>query len=81
MNEHILTLEKAKSFVAYPEMFLIFWADWHIITEVEYDALEYLVQYSSRINLPNVKSLTDDKIELLKNYKGHLVIGVKNINT
>lgn len=72
MDEHILTIEKARLFVAYREIYMIFWKDWDIITEVEYDALEYLINNSSMIRLKNVTYLSQDKIELLKKYTGVL---------
>lgn len=75
VNEHILTLQKAENFVNYAEIYRIFWRDWDIITEVEYDALAHLVKHSYSIHLPNVKSLSADKIELLKGYKGRLILG------
>jgi hypothetical protein len=75
MEEHILTLEKAMELVKFREMYAIFRMDWHINTDVEYDALEYLVKNSSLIDLPNVTSLSDEKMELLKDFKGYLVLG------
>jgi hypothetical protein len=72
MDEHILTIEKARVFAAYPEIYKIFWKNWDIITEVEYEALEYLINNSSIIRLKNVTYLSQDKIELLKEYKGVL---------
>jgi|LauGreDrversion4_2_1035121.scaffolds.fasta_scaffold1085346_1 hypothetical protein len=75
MSDHSLTLEKAKLFVAYREMYMIFWKDWEAITEVDYDALEYLVNHSSFINLPNVQYLTEDKELLLFKYRGKLILG------
>lgn len=77
MNDHILTLEKAENFTKFPEMFNIFWKDWHAITEVEHEALEYLVNNSSRIILPNVTQLSESEKELLRSFKGQLEIGVK----
>lgn len=74
MNDHILTLKKAENFVAWPEIYRIF-NDWNVITEVEYDALEYLVNNAKVIQLPNVKELSPEKIELLKKYKHGLIIG------
>lgn len=76
MSDHILTLRKAENFVAWPEFYRIF-NDWNVITEVEYDALEYLVNNAKVIMLPNVKELSEDKIELLKDFNGYLSIGVK----
>ena len=81
MADHILTMEKAKLFVTYPEIYKIFWKEWEMITEVNYDALEYLVTNSSYINLPNVKELSSDKMVLLKDYKGYLNIGVIELNS
>ena len=75
MRDSLLTLEKAKLFVDFPEMYLIFSKDWLVITDVENDALQYLVEHSSRILLPNVTTLGEREKELLRNYKGHLQIG------
>ena len=71
-----MTLDKAKLNVDYPEFALVLmWQSWSCYTDIEYDALEYLVHHSSRILLSNVKELTEDKKQLLRLYKGHLVIG------
>lgn len=77
MSDSLLTLEKAKLFVDFPEMYIIFSKDWLVITDVEYDALRYLVEHSSRILLPNVTTLGEKEKELLRTYKGHLQIGVE----
>lgn len=77
MSDSLLTLEKAKLFVDFPEMYLIFSKDWIIITDVEYDALQYLVEHSSRILLPNVTTLGEKEKELLRSYNGYLKIGVE----
>lgn len=77
MSDSLLTLEKAKLFVDFPEMYLIFSKDWLIITDVEYDALQYSVEHGSRILLPNVTTLGEKGKELLRTYKGHLQIGVE----
>ena len=78
MEQQIMTLDKAKLNVDYPEFALVLmWQSWTCFTGIEYDALEYLVNHSSRILLSNVKELTEDKKQLLRGYKGHLVIGVK----
>ena len=77
MSDSLLTLEKAKLFVDFPEMYIIFSKDWLIITDVEYDALQYLVEHGSRILLPNVTTLGEKEKELLRTYKGHLQIGVE----
>jgi len=78
MEQQIMTLDKAKLNVDYPEFALVLiWQSWTCFTGIEYDALEYLVNHSSRILLSNVKELSDEKKQLLRGYKGHLVIGVK----
>jgi len=72
-----MTLDKAKLNVDYPEFSLVLmWQSWSCYTNIEHDALEYLVNHSSRILLSNVKELTEDKKQLLRVYKGHLVIGL-----
>ena len=72
-----MDLERAKLNVAYPEFALVLiWQSWSCYTDIDYDALEHLVQHSSRILLSNVKELSEEKKELLKGYKGQLVIGV-----
>ena len=73
-----MTLDRAKLNVEFPEFALILmWQSWSCYTDIEYDALEYLVQHSSRIMLSNVKELSQEKDELIRTYKGHLVIGIK----
>ena len=72
-----MDLHRAKLNVEYPEFALVLmWQSWSCYTDIEYDALEYLVKNSSRIMLSNVKELSEEKKELLRGYKGHLVIGV-----
>ncbi len=72
-----MTLDKAKLNIDYPEFALVLmWQSWTCFTGIEYDALEYLVRHSSRIILPNVKVLTEEKLLLLKSYNGYLEIGV-----
>jgi hypothetical protein len=75
MSDHILTLAKAKLFVEYPELYRLFWKDWNVITKVEYEALEYLVKFSSSILLPNVKQVSPQARKILKSYSGVLIIG------
>ncbi len=73
-----MDFDRAKLNVEYPEFALILiWQSWHCYTEIEYEALEYLTMNSSRILLPNVKELSEEKIQLLRNYKGTLEIGFK----
>lgn len=78
MEPKVMDLERARLNVEYPEFALVLmWQSWDCYTDIDYDALEYLVKHSSRILLPNVKELSADKMELLKGYKGGLVIGIK----
>ena len=77
MEQNVMKLENAKIVVSYPEISLVLmWQSWHCYTDIDFDALEYLVQNSSRILLPNVKELTKEKKDLLKVFKGTLIIGV-----
>ncbi len=77
MEANIMTLQRAKLNVQFPEFSqVLIYESWLCFTDIEYEALEYLVQHSSRIILPNVKALTEDKLLLLKNYNGYLEIGV-----
>ena len=72
-----MDLHRAKLNVEFPEFALVLmWESWSCYTDIEYDALEYLVNNSSRIILSNVKALSEEKKELLRGYKGNLVIGV-----
>jgi hypothetical protein len=70
-----LDLKKAEQFVGYPELMRIF-QDWHAITEVDDDALEYLVKHSKVIWLPNVNHLSQNAITFLSSFRGHLKIGI-----
>ena len=73
-----MDLHRAKLNVEFPEFALVLmWQSWSCYTDIEYDALEYLVKYSSRIMLSNVKELSEEKKEVMRGYKGHLVIGLK----
>ncbi len=75
-----MTLQRAKLNVQFPEFSqILIYESWLCFTDIDYEALEYLVRHSSRIIMPNVKALSEDKITLLKSYKGFLEIGVKNI--
>jgi hypothetical protein len=77
MEANIMTLQRAKLNVQFPEFSqILIYESWLCFTDIEYEALEYLVQHSSRIILPNVKALTEDKLLILKNYNGYLEIGV-----
>ena len=78
MEPKVMDLDRAKLNVEFPEFALVLmWQSWSCYTDIEYDALEYLVKYSSRIMLSNVKELSKEKKELLKGYDGQLVIGLK----
>ncbi len=73
-----MDLDRAKLNVEYPEFSLVLiWQSWSCYTDIDYDALEYLVKHSSRIMLSNVKELSEVKKTLLRGYNGHLVIGLK----
>lgn len=77
MEAKVMDLERAKMNVDYHEFAsVLIWQSWSCYTDVDYDALEYLVNHSSRILLSNVKELTEEKKQLLRGYKGHLLIGV-----
>ncbi len=77
MEPKVMDLDRAILNVEYPEFALVLiWQSWSCYTDIDYDALEYLVKHSSRIMLSNVKELSEEKKALLRNYNGHLVIGV-----
>ena len=77
MEPKVMDLDRAKLNVEFPEFALVLmWQSWSCHTDIEYDALEYLVNNSSRIMLSNVKELSEEKKALLRGYKGNLVIGV-----
>jgi hypothetical protein len=77
MEQKVMDLKRAKLNVDFPELAHIFiWQSWSCYTDIEYEALAYLVKNSSRIMLSNVIELSEDKKELLKGYKGYLEIGV-----
>ena len=72
-----MDFDRAKLNVEYPEFALVLiWQSWSCYTDIDYDALEYLVKHSSRIMLSNVKEMSEEKKMLLRGYNGHLVIGV-----
>ena len=77
MEAKVMDLERAKINVQFPEFSqILIYESWLCFTDIEYDALEYLVRHSSRIILPNVKVLTEEKLLILKSYNGYLEIGV-----
>lgn len=77
MEPKVMGLDRAKLNVEYPEFALVLiWQSWSCYTDIDYDALEYLVKHSSRIMLSNVKEMSEEKKMLLRGYNGHLVIGV-----
>ncbi len=76
MESKVMHLDRAKLNCDFPEFALVLmWQSWSCFTDIDYDALEYLVNHSSRIVLPNVKYLSYEKIELLKKYNGPMIIG------
>lgn len=78
MEAKIMTLQRAKLNVEFPEFSqILIYESWLCFTDIEYEALEYLIQHSSRIMLPNVKALTEDKLLLLKSYNGYLETGIQ----
>jgi hypothetical protein len=77
MEPKVMDLDRAKLNVEYPEFALVLiWQSWSCYTDIDYDALEYLVKHSSRIMLSNVKEMSEEKKTLLRGYGGQLVIGV-----
>jgi hypothetical protein len=77
MEPKVMDFDRAKLNVEYPEFALVLiWQSWSCYTDIDYDALEYLVKHSSRIMLSNVKEMSEEKKMLLRGYNGHLVIGV-----
>ena len=71
-----MDFERAKLNCDFPEFALVLiWQSWSCYTDIDYDALEYLVKHSSRIMLSNVKEMSEEKKILLRSYNGHLVIG------
>lgn len=72
-----MDLKRAKLNVDFPELAQIFiWQSWSCYTDIEYEALAYLVKNSSRIMLSNVVELSIANKELLDGYKGYLEIGI-----
>lgn len=72
-----MNLDRAKLNCDFPEFALVLmWQSWSCYSDIDYDALEYLVKHSSRIILPNVKELANIKKGLLRNYKGYLIVGI-----
>jgi len=66
MEPKFMDLDRAKLNVEYPEFALVLmWQSWSCYTDIEYDALEHLVQHSSRILLSNVKELSVMKDQVL----------------
>ncbi len=77
MEPKVMDLDRAKLNVEYPEFALVLiWQSWSCYTDIDYDALEYLVKHSSRILLPNVNELSEDKKSLIRSYKGVIQIGI-----
>lgn len=74
-DHSILTLEMAEFYTKYREMISIF-NDFYVVTDIEFDALQYLVESKSHIALPNVKTLSKEKLEYLKNHEYHFLHGI-----
>lgn len=71
-----MTIDRAKLNCDFPEFALVLmWQSWSCYTDIDFDALEYLVNHSTRILLPNVKELSQEKRDLLKAYIGVTRIG------
>ena len=76
MKQRTLKLDDAEHLCKWAEMFRVFWGEWHSYTEVEDDALQYLVDNSFSIILPNVKSISPKQKIIIRGYKkGLLNIG------
>lgn len=72
-----MDLKRATLNVDFSELAQIFiWQSWNCHTDIEYEALAYLVKNSSRIMLSNIVELSKAKKELLNDYKGYLEIGI-----
>lgn len=69
------TLADAQHMLQFREMYLIFWKDWTLYTEVTTEALQFLVQHTNCITLPNVMTLTEEQRNLLKDFEGEVEIG------
>ena len=77
MQNMILTLDMAMTKVKFREITQILWREWEAYTNIEDDALKYLVDHTRHIYLPNVKVLTNAQKLVLKDFKGLLEIGVE----
>lgn len=75
MNIHVLTLDKAKLYTDYPEIIRIF-NDLNVITDIEFEALNYLVENKKDIFLPNVKELSKEKKEYLEKHQHFIRLGI-----
>jgi hypothetical protein len=81
MTKRTLKLEDAENLCKWAELFRIFWGEWHSFTEIEDDALKYLVDHSYIIILPNVKTITPQQKMIIREYKkGVLQIGDITMN-
>lgn len=52
----------------------------NVVTDIEFDALKYLIESKSHIALPNVKTLSKEKLEYLKNHEYHFLHGIDELN-
>lgn len=77
MEKKTLNIDMAMTKVKFRELTQILWREWEAYTNIEDDALKYLVDHTRHIYLPNVKVLTDAQKLILKDFKGLLEIGVE----
>jgi hypothetical protein len=79
-NDHsVLTLEMAEFYTKYREMISIF-NNFYVVTDIKFDALKYLVENKSHIALPNVKTLSKEKLDYLKNHEYNIILGIEESN-
>ena len=75
MTNYVLKIDKAKLYTDYPEIIRIF-IDLNVITDIEFEALKYLVENKKEIFLPNVKELSKEKKEYLEKHNHYIRLGV-----
>ena len=74
MTNYVLKIDKAKLYTDYPEIIRIF-IDLNVITDIEFEALKYLVENKKEIFLPNVKELSKEKKEYLEQHEHFIRLG------
>lgn len=75
MENKTLNLDMAMTKVKFREITQILWREWEAYTHIEEDALQYLVENTRHIYLPNITKLSDAQKLILKDFKGLLEIG------